>query len=69
MWEISKSLLSDAKEAAMEMQKTGEIIRPIAFGGKLDVIFVSVDPCLIKGTDEFMLDGKKFFIGTKILNK
>lgn len=65
MWDISEPLLVKAKEAAKKMITGGEIISSIPFGGQEDVIFLSSDPNLVKGTDEFELDGKKFFIGTK----
>lgn len=65
MWEISEALLSKAKIVAEEMLKTNEIIASVPFGKNEGVIFVTIDPALIKGTDEFVFGGRKFYIGTK----
>jgi hypothetical protein len=65
MWEISASLLLKAQEAAKKMNEEGLELSSVPFGQKDAIIFVSSNPALVKGTDEFELDGKKFFVGTK----
>jgi hypothetical protein len=65
MWEISENLLLKSKKIAEEMLKGGETIRSVSFGGQYGIIFVTTNPNLIKGTDEFELGERKFFIGMK----
>ena len=65
-WGVDPGLIDDAKIEAKRMQETGEIIRPVPFGGgRLDIIFVSTDQTLVIGTDSFDFDDKTFYVGSK----
>jgi uncharacterized protein (DUF1810 family) len=64
MWEISEPLLLESKKIAEEMLKCNQIIRSVPFGEAEGTLFVTTDPKLIRGTDEFILGKIKFFIGS-----
>jgi hypothetical protein len=66
MWWINPNLIEDAKIKAEGMLKTGVEIKPIKFGKRLDIIFVTTDHSLIVPLVYFELGGKRFYFGYKL---
>ena len=66
MWWINPNLTEEAKIMAEGMLKTGEVIKPIEFGKRLDIIFVTTDHSLIVPLVYFELGGKRFYFGHKL---
>lgn len=64
-FDFDEDLLNEAVESAIEMIKTGEVIRELKVGvfGK---VYLSSDMERVKRIKSFKVNEKRFFIGAKI---